>query len=141
MPYSRTRATLRLVLSVAYFGVGLVHLSAPDKFLPIMPGWVPWPREVVLVTGACEIAGAVALMSRALRRWAGLMLALYAVCVFPANIKHAMDNVSVPPIPSSWWYHVPRLMFQPVFVWWALFAGGLVDWPFGAGRPQPERRD
>jgi hypothetical protein len=31
---------------------------------------------------------------------------------------------------QGWAYHAPRLAFQPVFVWWALFAGDLVDWPW-----------
>ena len=69
------------------------------------------------------------------------MLALYAVCVYPANIKHALNDLNVPPIPSSWWYHGPRLAFQPVFVWWALFAAGIVDWPFHPpARPIHRRR-
>jgi hypothetical protein len=38
-----------------------------------------------------------------LRVLAGIMLALYALCVWPANIKHAIDGVSLPPIPDSWW--------------------------------------
>ena len=130
-PFGRTRIVLRVVLAVLYFGVGVVHLARPDAFLPIMPGWVPMPRAVVILTGACELAGSAALLTQRLRSWAGLMLALYAICVYPANIKHAIDAVNVPPLPSSWWYHGPRLAFQPVFVWWALFAGDLIDWPFG----------
>ncbi len=130
----RTRLVLRGLLAAAYLGIGIVHVTRPDAFLPIMPDWVPDPRDVVLVTGACEIAGAVALMTPRLRRAAGWAFAAYAVCVFPANIKHAMENVDVPPIPSSWWYHGPRLAFQPVFVWWALWATGIVDWPFAATR-------
>ena len=59
------------------------------------------------------------------------MLALYAVCVFPANIKHAFEGIDVPQLPHSWWYHGPRLLAQPVLVWWALFAAGVTDWPFG----------
>jgi uncharacterized membrane protein len=58
------------------------------------------------------------------------MLALYAVCVFPANIKHALDGIAVPGLPSSWLYHGPRLAFQPVLVWMALYAGGATSWPF-----------
>jgi hypothetical protein len=46
----------------------------------------------------------------------GVMLALYAVCVFPANIKHAIDSVQLPQLPTSWWYHAPRLALQPVLV-------------------------
>ena len=124
------RAVLRVSLAAIYFGVGVVHLARPDAFLPIMPAFVPEPRNVVLATGVCELLGSTALLVPRLRRWAGIMLALYAICVFPANIKHAMSDVTVPPLPSSWWYHGPRLLFQPVFVWWALFAAGIVDWPF-----------
>jgi uncharacterized membrane protein len=91
-----------------------VHLVAPDGFLPIVPDWVPRPRETVLVTGLCEIAGSIALLTRRLRRFAGVMLALYAVCVFPTNIKHAVDGIHVPPVPDGWWYHGPRLALQPV---------------------------
>jgi uncharacterized membrane protein len=124
------RTVLRYVLAVVYFFVGVVHLRSPDVFLPIVPEWVPFPRETVLATGACEVAGALALMTTRLRYAAGVMLALYAVCVYPANIKHALEDVTVGGTHFSWWYHAPRLAFQPVFVWWALFCGGVTSWPF-----------
>jgi uncharacterized membrane protein len=57
-------------------------------------------------------------------------MALYAVIVFPANLHHAFNNVTVLGLPSSWWYHAPRLLVQPVLVWWAFHAGGVIDWPF-----------
>lgn len=125
----RARTVLRLLLAALYLAAGAGHLRTPDTFLLIMPDWVPAPRAVTLITGVCEIAGALALLTMRLRRIAGIMLAAYAVCVFPANLKHAFDHVVLPSIPDSWWYHAPRLAFQPVFVWWALFAGGVVDWP------------
>ena len=134
------RVAARAALAAVYAGIGIVHVTRPDAFLPIMPDWVPEPRVVVLATGVCELLGSAALMTPRLRRAAGWAFAAYAVCVFPANIKHAFENVAVPPIPSSWWYHGPRLLFQPVFVWWALWAAGIVDWPFGGGAsPNPDR--
>ena len=45
------------------------------------------------MTGLCGIAGTIALLTGRFRYLAGVMLALYAVCVFPANIKHATDGV------------------------------------------------
>ncbi len=122
---------MRSVLALIYAYVGYRHVVAPQFFLPIVPEWVPEPRLVVLATGVCEIAGAVALMTGRLRYVAGVMLALYAVCVYPANIKHALDSVAIGGTKLGWGYHGPRLAFQPVFVWWALFAGGVIDWPFG----------
>jgi uncharacterized membrane protein len=78
----------------------------------------------------CEVVGALALVTRPLRWWAGLMLALYAAAVFPANIKHAVYNVQLPQLPTSWWYHAPRLALQPVVLWWALYCSQVVNWPF-----------
>jgi uncharacterized membrane protein len=124
---------MRWIMAVFYFAFGVLHLLRPDAMLPIVPDIVPYPREVIIATGLCEIAGAIALLTTRLRRLAGIMLALYALCVWPANIKHALEGISVPGIPDTWWYHGPRLALQPVFIWWALFCAGVIDWPWRRG--------
>lgn len=132
MAVERIRLVMRWTMAIFYAVAGVLHLRSPEAFLPIVPDWVPFPYEVVVGTGICEIAGAAALLMQPLRWWAGVMLALYAVCVFPANIKHAIDNVAIAGMHLSWWYHAPRLAFQPVLVYWALFAGEIMKWP---GKP------
>jgi uncharacterized membrane protein len=124
------RNYMRWALAIFYFAAGVVHLRAPEAFLPIVPDWVPEPRAVVLATGVCEIAGAFGLWTQRFRKLAGVMLALYAVAVFPANLKHAFYDVQLPGLPATWAYHAPRLALQPVLVWWALFCSGVIDWPF-----------
>jgi hypothetical protein len=93
-----------------------------------MPDWVPAPREVILFTGVCEIAGAFGLVTRSFRWWAAVMLAVYAAGVFPANIKHAFENVQLPQLPSSWWYHGPRLTPAGHHLV-ALYCGRVICWP------------
>ncbi len=127
---ARGRVAARWALASIYLTAGVFHLAAPGTFLLIIPDWVPYPRQVIMATGLCEIAGSVGLMTRGLRRAAGISLALYAVCVFPANVKHAVDGLPAGQVQLTWWYHAPRLALQPVIVWWALFVGGVVDWPF-----------
>lgn len=134
---SNGRTIARLLLALAYAAVGVIHLKSPEGFLPIMPDWVPWPREVVLATGLAEIAGAIGLMIPRLRRAAAWGLAAYAVCVFPANIKHAAEAIALGGQVLGWGYHGPRLLAQPVIVWWALWAGGIIDWPFRRRTGQP----
>ena len=95
----------------------------------IVPAWVPAPHAVVIVTGLCEIAGAIALVTQRWRRAAGWALAAYAVCVYPANVQHAIIDLGHG-TGLSLWYHLPRLLLQPVIVWWALWATGITDWPF-----------
>jgi uncharacterized membrane protein len=125
---------MRWVLAIFFAGAGYLHLTAPDALLSITPDFVPFARQLIFITGLCEIAGALALVTRPLRRWAGIAFAVYAVCVFPANIKHALYAIDVPSLPTSWWYHAPRLALQPVIAWWALYAGEVIDWPFRRAR-------
>ena len=129
--YGEGRSIGRWTLAAIYLVAGVLHLLIPDPFLAITPGWVPFPQAVILGTGLYEITGAAALLTRRLRRAAGVALALSAVLVFPANIKHAMDTLTDGRMDLYWWYHGPRLLLQPVLGWWALYVGGVIDWPGG----------
>ena len=136
-PQTRPRTLLRWLLALAYLIAGVAHLRSPAGFIQITPAWVPDPPLVILLTGLAELAGAVALAAiPRLRRAAGIGLAVYAVCVFPANINHAFNHIALGGTALGWWYHAPRFALQPVLVWLALWTGGVTDWPFGgsAGR-------
>jgi uncharacterized membrane protein len=134
------RTILRVVLALFYLAAGIAHLRSPAGFLAITPGWVPYPQEVVALTGVAEIAGAIGLLvSRRLLSWAmqaaGIGLALYALCVWPANFNHALNDIPMNGKILNWWYHGPRLILQPVIIWLALWVGEVTDWPFKARRP------
>ena len=120
---------MRWLLSAAYLAAGVLHLRSPEPFLTITPGWVPFPEEVIRFTGVAEIAGAIGLQIPRSRRWAGLGLAFYALCVWPANIKHMLDGPDIAVLDNDLVYHVPRMILQPVLIWWALFCSGVIDWP------------
>ena len=126
----RIRTILRWTLAAIYAAAGIAHLWVPDKLLAITPSRVPFAPQVIFITGICELAGAVALVTTPLRWWAGVAFAAYAICVWPANIKHAIDGIALPYISNSWFYHGPRLAFQPVLVWWALYSADVIDWPW-----------
>lgn len=135
-PQSRARTVLRWLLALAYAFAGYKHVTAPAGFVAITPHWVPNAPLVVWATGWCEMAGALGLLvPPRLIGWArpaaGIGLALYALCVWPANVNHALNDIPLGGVHLSWWYHGPRLALQPVIIWWALWAGGVTDWPFG----------
>ena len=115
----------RATIAPLYALAGVIHLARPGPFVSIVPAGVPHPAALVALTGVAEIAGAVALFVPALRRLAGVMLALYALCVYPANIVHAVHDLSSG-TGLGWWYHYPRLFAQPLICWWALAAGGVM---------------
>lgn len=129
-PRGRGRAVARGLLAAAYGLAGVAHLTRPGGFVAITPLWVPAPETVIALTGMAEIAGAIGLMIPPLRRAAGMGLALYALCVWPANFNHALNDIALGGVRLNWWYHGPRLALQPVIIWWALWASGVTDWPF-----------
>lgn len=114
----------RATIAPLYLLAGLVHFVRPDVFLTVMPPAIPYPSIVIALTGAAEIAGAVGLFVPRTRAIAGVALALYAVCVYPANILHAVHDLSTG-TGLGWAYHYPRLFAQPFICWWALAAGGV----------------
>ena len=123
MTSARAANIARLVLAPLYALAGVLHVLRPEFFMPMMPGSIPEPELVVIATGFAEIAGAIALFVPRLRKLAGAMLALYALCVFPVNINHAVHDLSTG-TGLSMAYHYPRLFAQPFICLWALLAGG-----------------
>lgn len=130
------RAALRWLLAAVFALAGVLHLAAPAPFLSIMPDWVPLAGAAVFVSGLCELFGAAGLVLPRTRRLAGVLLALYTVCVYPANVQHMLNDIygSGGGTGLGWAYHGPRLLFQPVIVWWCLFAGEVTNWPLGVRR-------
>lgn len=123
------------VLYIAGFGLvliwflagGAAHFFATEMFLSVTPVWVPYPREVVLLTGVCDIAGALGLIWPRTRRIAGYALMLYCVCVLPVHIEmvlHADRFASLSPV-LLW----ARLLFQPVLIWiiWMISKPGALE--------------
>ena len=64
---------------------GIAHFVFTDAEMRIVPPGVPWPREVVLVSGAFELLGAAGLLWRPTRRAAGVGLFVLTIAVTPAH--------------------------------------------------------
>ena len=127
---TRAQWAVLALLSAGYAFAGYAHLDRPAGFIAITPEWVPYPDAVIYWTGIAEIAGAVGLWIKRLRPAAAIGLALYALCVWPANFNHAINDIAIGGTTLSWAYHGPRLLFQPVLIWVPLWASGHIAWPF-----------
>ena len=127
------RTALRILLALFYAYAGYAHIARPEPFLTIMPEALPAPKAIVFWTGIAELLGAAALLqpfSIGLRKAGAIGLALYAVCVFPANINHFILDMARADGGFGLAYHLPRMIAQPVLVWLALWVGGVTDWPW-----------
>lgn len=130
----RAAKIARWLLAAFYALAGTLHLAAPGPFISIVPPWVPEPGLVIAATGIAELLGAAGLVqgfSPRLRKAAGVGLALYALCVWPANFQHMLIDLARPDRGLGLAYHIPRLAAQPLLIWLALWAGEVIRWPFG----------
>jgi uncharacterized membrane protein len=111
---------LRVVVAVVFVGAGISHFF-PDvqrTMTAMIPprlrlsGWLS-PRNLVIITGVCEILGGIGLLVPVTRVTSGVALALFLVAVFPANAyaarhKERFGAVAIP--------LVPRLLGQLVLI-------------------------
>jgi uncharacterized membrane protein len=125
----------RYALAVAMVVVGVMHVLDPTPFLQHLPTWVPGREALVLLSGVAEIAlGAALFAPPPQRRLVGVLLALFLVAVFPANVYVAVAGVEVDGQPGGI-YPWLLLLFQPLYVWlavWSTRPVGEVVEPVGA---------
>ena len=105
------------LLSVVFIAAGLLHFLRPESYEQIMPGYLPAHRELVLISGAAEIAGGVGVAFSQTRRAAGVGLIALLIAVFPANANMAINSDQFRSIsPALLW---ARLPLQGLLIWWA----------------------
>jgi uncharacterized membrane protein len=98
-----------------------LHFLFPDPYLRIMPPFLPWPRTLVAVSGAAEIAGGLGLVLPKFRRAASYCLAALLVAVFPANIYMAAAHVPFSGVLGQSWVQWLRLPLQIPLILWVLY--------------------
>ncbi len=105
----------RAVVFVWFFLGGIGHFELTRTFVSVVPPYVPFPVEMVYLTGVCEIAGALALLYKPLRHLAGLCLIALTVCVTPVHIQMLIEAEKYKALGSILLW--VRLIIQPIFIW------------------------
>jgi len=109
-----------ILLATAFCGMGVHHWIAPDLYMEAMPGYLPWHRALVYISGVAELIGGVGLIWVRTRKWAGWWLIALLLAVFPANIEMAVHSERFPDIPVwALWVRLPLQFVLGAWVWWA----------------------
>ena len=106
-----------VAMGLLYVAAGVMHFVATGLYMQAVPGFLPVPRALVLVSGVAEIAGGLEVMLPGTRRAAAWGLVLLLVAVFPANVWMAMHPERFVEIPV--WALWLRLPLQLPLIWWA----------------------
>lgn len=126
MSRAKTAGLIFITLFFVIGGVG--HFVVTDFFVHIMPPYIPWPREMVWLSGVIELALAAAIWVRRWRPLAGLLLMALICVVSLANIHMWQHPERFPEVPE--WALTLRLVLQVGLLW-------LVWW---STRPPVSRR-
>lgn len=119
---------LRLTLAACFTFTGTMHFLTPRFFEAIVPPTIESAKkEVVAISGAAEIAGGLAVLHPATRRFGRFWLLGLLVAVFPANIHMAVNpeqvrGLDLRRIPR--WALWARLPLQPLAMFWVWRATG-----------------
>lgn len=115
------RVAARVLLAVFLLTAGIGHVVAHEAFLAQVPEWLPVRSAIVYVSGAIEVAFAVALLLwRRRRSEVGWALAAFFVLIFPGNIYQAVAGTEAFGLDSATARWV-RLAFQPLLIAWAVW--------------------
>jgi uncharacterized membrane protein len=119
-----SRLVIRVALAGLFLMAGTIHLLNPALFFPAMPPWIPFHYACIVISGVCELLGAIGLLMPvpALRRAAAWSLTALLVAVFPANIHMALAHVQIHGFPRHVWVEWARLPLQPMLIWGALWS-------------------
>ena len=112
------RRAARILLALVFIGLGLAHFIVMDDFVAIMPPYLPWHVELVLLSGVFELAGGALLLTGKLKQLTRWGLVLLLIAVFPANVQHAMHPPPDADLGVMGWIRLP---FQLVFIAWTLW--------------------
>ena len=138
------RMALRHGMAGGFIFTGLDHFLTPERYVPLIPAFLsPYAPELLSISGIAELAGAIGLVVPLaiyrrlglpnLRRWAGLGLALFLAVIVIGNINVAFHGTQIQGIPFGRWYYWLRPFLQPLFIVWALYAGGSIGGRKDAG--------
>ncbi|MBX3309029.1 MAG: DoxX family protein [Cryobacterium sp.] len=111
---------IRILLAVAFIGMGVTHfLPAVQRTMAAMiPPPLRWkgvasPRNLVIFTGLCEIAGGLGLLYPPTVLAASICLIVFLVAVFPANAYAAAHRER---FGRAAFPLIPRLIGQIVLI-------------------------
>ena len=113
---SQIKAISKYVLAIFMIGAGTMHFANPAFFLKIVPPYLPLHKELVLVSGVCEVLLGILLLIPQTSRMSAWGIVALLIAVFPANI-YLFQNQDL--MPASPVVHLLRLPLQGVFILWA----------------------
>ena len=110
-----------LIISAFFLVGGIGHFVSAELFVAIMPAYLPFHYELVILSGVFEIIGAIALQISKTRLYAAYGLIALCIAVFPANLNMALHPEQFANIPvAALYFRLPMQLVMIWFIWWSV---------------------
>jgi len=117
---------LALGYGVPFILVGIEHFRSPQKFVDIVPNYLPFALFLVYLTGIMEVAGGLGIIYPKTRIMAGRFMVLFLLAVYPANFYMWTNGIPFNGTKLTTNGHLVRLFVQFLLIIAALgFSGDL----------------
>jgi uncharacterized membrane protein len=83
-------------LAIEFIGFGITHFTHADLAAAQVPPWLPWPRELTLITGVLEIVIGSLLFPLSTRRVAAGAYLVLLLLYVPAVYYIMTDDAALP---------------------------------------------
>ena len=111
----------KTLLAGIFIGGGVLHFITTQTYVHLMPPYIPYPKELVYISGIIESGLGVMLLIPKTQRIAAWALIPTLIAVFPANVQGAItagtDHPAMPGVPVALaWLRLP---LQLLLIIWA----------------------
>lgn len=113
-----------LAMCLMLFLTAIGHFKFSQGMALMLPPFVPYRTSLVFITGVLEIIFGLALLSPALRPYAGYVLIVFFILILPSNIYAAIKHLNMEkatydgPGLSYLWFRIP---LQAFFIGWIYY--------------------
>ena len=106
--------------------VGIEHFRSPQKFVDIVPNYLPFALFLVYLTGIIEIVGGLGIIYPETREITGRLMVLFLIAIYPANFNMWINDIPYNGTRLTTQGHLVRLSVQFLLIIGALgFSGDL----------------
>ena len=116
MKVKLAKLILIIITSIFYTIVGIKHFIDPNYFLEIVPPYLPYPLELVYISGFFEILFGIMILIPKYRYYGSIGIILLLIAVFPANIYLAQNEEAQIALGASKNIALWRLPIQGIFI-------------------------
>ena len=117
---------LALIYGIPFILIGIEHFKEPQKFVDIVPKYMPFALFLVYLTGVMEILVGLGIIYPDTRELTGRLTVLFLLAIYPANFNMWINDVPFNGTRLTTQGHLFRLSVQILLIIAALgFSGDL----------------